>query len=40
LVNQRINLNPSDDDKVVDPGDQVELVYSSLNFMLGFTVNL
>jgi hypothetical protein len=40
LINQPINLNPGDDDKVVDPDDQVELVYSSLNFMLGFTVNL
>ncbi len=39
-ISQAIDLNPGDDDKIIDPSDQVELVYSRVTFMLGFTVNL
>jgi len=39
-IAQLINLNPDDDSAVIDPNDRVELAYSSLSFMLGFSVNL
>jgi len=40
MKEQIINLNPGDDSPVVDPDDEVELVYSRLTFMIGFSVNL
>jgi len=39
-VDQVINLNPGEDSGVLNPEDQVELVYSRLTFMVGFSVNL
>jgi hypothetical protein len=39
-INQVINLNPEEGSPIVDPDDQVELVYNRLTFMVGFSVNL
>ena len=39
LISQPINLNP-DDDSVINPEDQVDLVFRSYTLILGFTVNL
>jgi hypothetical protein len=37
---QVIDLNPGNDDSVVDPEDQIDVLYRSFTFILGFTVSL
>jgi len=39
-IQQVIDLNPDDDEEVIDPQDEVDLVYSRFTFMLGVSVKL
>jgi hypothetical protein len=39
-INQVINLNPGEESPVLDPEDQVEVVFTQLALMIGFSVNL
>lgn len=39
-VEQTIDLNPEEGSEVLEPEREVELVYSRLTFMIGFSVNL
>ncbi len=39
-IQQSINLNPGDDQGVINPEDLVDLVYRRLTFIVGFSVTL
>jgi hypothetical protein len=39
-IRQDINLNPDDDDAVIETGNEVNVVYRRLTFMLGFSVKI
>jgi hypothetical protein len=39
-IPQIIDLNPEDDETVISPENQVELIYRSYTFILGFSVRL
>jgi len=39
-ITQVINLNPDEEDTVIDPTQQVDIVYRRLTFLVGFTVNI